>query len=238
PPAVSAQPRSRVARRVAAGAVIGVLVVAGVAVAVASRPGHQAPSPVIVDDRFARPSGWPEEDDTGGSAVFAPGRYSVTARQANAFYDVGAPVDPARLAAGVGISAETVVGPHDRALFGVFCKPSEQAFPRYVAYVQASGYWSVRRYAADGSLRVLAEAGSPEQYSRAIAPSGTNHVRLDCIGQAGSQTLALSVNGRPVAVAQDRDPLGPTQVVGLSVSSELGDPPVTVAFTGFGVRQV
>lgn len=197
-----------------------------------SPPTTSGPPEEFLDD-LSKPSSWGTPDVVEGSATFADGGYRVTLKRPGRFLDFGA---PARLGPRTSVEVDASAPTGDGVLYGLFCKASANSFPRYAAYIRPDGFWTIRRYGHDGSLRVLAQADEPSRYSPAIHSSGPNRIRLDCLGDARPMRLALFVNGEPVADVEDPDPVT-TSDIGVTVA-EASAPPIDVTFTNFRARKV
>jgi hypothetical protein len=115
--------------------------------------------------------------------------------------------------------------------FGFVCHSGNGAL--YTLQVRSDGLALIRR--RRGS-RPPVELAKPRSLGRGPLRAGSNRIGATCTGGSGRVRLTLSLNGRQVLAAEDRNPIASSGAVGLLASS-LAAGGVSVAFDDFRVRK-
>jgi hypothetical protein len=181
------------------------------------------PGGTLFRDDFTDSSGsWPQLSDPNGSLGIANGAYRIQVNLANyevlaapghTFRDVQVEVDAARLAGPV------------QNMFGLACR-SKNLKNFYFFAVSSDGYYALGKIVDGNPLLLGQEMMAPS--AALIQGPGTNHLRLDCIGE----TLRGYINDQVIAISNDTD--YSSGDVGL-VAGALDTPGVDVAFDNFVV---
>jgi hypothetical protein len=211
-------------------AVVGVS--AGMAFALV-RPGQGAPA--SFQDDFQSGRGWPERQDAGGAARYYGGGYLLQLPPGRGMV-AAAPVrsdqiGSVRVSARVRIQAGT-------AEFGVWCggNPVRQAANRYDFYLTSAGAAGIAKQSAASGRKDLRAA---EPVSDVDTQGGQNLLEAECRFASGVARLRLSLNGRVVANAEDRDRFyGPGSCGVEALSDSGGLESAAVRYESFGARAI
>lgn len=156
--------------------------------------GTPLPDAIFADD-FSNPaSGWETWSDTNGSFVAYQNsglrilvkdqQFDYWSRPGKRFVDARIDVDAIKLA-----------GPNDND-FGLICRYQDRS-NFYAFLISSDGYAGIIKV-TDGQYQTI--SGSQMSYAQVIHQGeALNHLRAECIGQ----TLALTINDKIVAQAQD-----------------------------------
>ncbi len=198
---------------------IGLVLVIAAVVSIV-RPGGRSAGVDLVPiyrDNFDAGQGWYEHTDDVAALGYDAGQYriNVVGPRQQAISDSsfrGPSYGPIYTNLGDVSVQVSVQSRAETGLFGVTCRQSPQAASYYEGLLGADGTVLIARY-RDHHLLTLARGNAPR-----AGPDATTRVRLDCIGSRTSTRLGLFVNGRQVAVAGDRDGLGPGSI-GMTVDT-------------------
>lgn len=181
------------------------------------------PGDILFQDDFAdNSSNWDRILDDGGIMDYDSGGYRILVRQPGLnFWST-----PDRNFRDVRVEADVTKlnGPNENRT-GLICRYQRGDY--YFFIISNDGYYAIGKYIGGQTLLL----GQTEmQFSEAIQPDATNHLRADCIGSA----LTLYVNYTLIAGAQDSD--FSTGDVGV-LAGAFNEPGVDVLFEHFVVMQ-
>jgi hypothetical protein len=181
------------------------------------------PGETIFQDDFSDPaSGWTRSRSQSGVMDYDQGAYRMLVLAAE--YDLWSVPGQGFQDTRVEVDANRVDGPVQNR-FGIICGfQNARNFTFFI--ISSDGYYAIGAV-RNGERRLIGQ--DMMAYSPAIASgTGTNHLRLDCIGR----TLTAYVNGQAVAATQGDQPVAGD--VGLLVGT-FATPGVDVAFHHFVV---
>lgn len=161
------------------------------------------------------------------------GRYRITVKQPGAVIPVTtANATPPLIFGSVRLEAvAALVGGQRSHGFGLVCRSSRGAL--YTLQVRSDGLALIRRRRGG---RAPVELAKPRSLGRGALRAGQNRIAATCTGGSGRVRLTLSLNGRQVLAAVDRNPIASVGAVGLLASS-LARGGVSIAFDDFRVRK-
>jgi hypothetical protein len=187
---------------------------------------RHAPPPLLQDD-FRQRTGWAEATTTAGRTDYTAGAYRVEVKAGQGLVPT-APVDTSRVP-DVTVSATMRLTGTGAA--GVWCRgvPPALSTDRYEFYLTSAGEAAIIKEQDSGSGLELAP------YRPVAQASGPVTLEARCWNVPGGVRLEMSVNGRPVARADDRTAPYGTGAVGVAGYATAA--PATIDITQVTVRQ-
>jgi hypothetical protein len=189
---------------------------------------------LLYHEAFSSGNGdWARPDTRLASYAYSGGRYLIAVRQPGSVIPVTtANAIPPLSFGDVRLEAiATRVGGQRNYGFGLVCRSGKGAL--YTLQVRSDGLTLIRK--RSGS-RPPVELAKPKSLGRGALRAGRNRIGATCTGGSGRVRLTLSLNGRQVLTAEDRNPIASTGAVGLLASS-LDRGGVSIAFDDFRVRK-